>query len=137
MARKQAPRGDEPIQLPSQHSEETRQRVIDMYKAGHRLAEITAETSVPRATIYYILKREGIRTDRVARGPDEALSMSDVLDELRRAMEEVGRLREALDRERAVTRWFLDHITIPPDVLEELSGRPTRGPARPRSTPKR
>lgn len=115
------------------HSEETRQEVISLYQQGHRLADITRETSVPRATIYWILKREGIRTDRVARTSDEALSMSDVLEALRRSEQEVGRLSQELERERAVNRWFMDRVVLPDDITAELVV-PAK-PARPRRNP--
>ena len=114
------------------HSEETRQQVIALYQEGHRLADITRETGVPRATIYWILKREGIRTDRVARSGDEMLSMSDVLDALRRSEQEVGRLMAELERERSVNRWFMDRVTMPADIAAELT---PPAPARPRRNP--
>jgi transposase-like protein len=114
------------------HTEETRGQVISLYTEGHKLAEITRQTGVPRATIYWILKREGIRTDRVARTPDEALSMSDVLEALRRSEQEVGRLTAELERERSITRWFMDRVVLPAGVAAELT-KPSR-PARPRTT---
>lgn len=115
------------------HSEETRQHVIALYQSGHKLADITRETGVPRATIYWILKREGIRTDRVARSADEALSMSEVLEALRRSEQEVGRLTVELERERTINKWFLDRVVLPSGLPAELTGRAK--PARPRSNP--
>lgn len=41
-----------------------RDRVIRMYLDGAKTAEITRETSVPRATIYWILQRAGIDPNR-------------------------------------------------------------------------
>jgi transposase-like protein len=128
-----APKPDETPLAPF-HSEETRGQVIALYTEGHKLAEITRQTGVPRATIYWILKREGIRTDRVARTPDEALSMSDVLEALRRSEQEVGRLTAELERERTITRWFMDRVILPAGVAAELT-KPAR-PARPRNTTK-
>ena len=116
------------------HSEETRARVIALYTEGHKLAEITRQTSVPRATIYWILKREGIRTDRVARTPDESLSMSDLLEALRRSEQEVGRLTAELERERAINRWFIERVTVKDRLAADLT-TPAR-PARTRNTTK-
>jgi transposase-like protein len=131
-AKKKAENGNGDNAVPF-HSEETRQQVINLYQEGHRLADITRETGVPRATIYWILKREGIRTDRVARSGDEMLSMGDVLEALRRSEQEVGRLTAELERERSVNRWFMERVTMPDDISTELTA-PAK-PARPRRNP--
>ena len=121
-------RTDEPTVL---HTEQTRARVIEMYQAGHKLADITRETGVPRATVYWILDREGIKTNRTSRGKDDAVSLTEVLDSLRRSEQEVGRLTAELERERQINRWFMDRVVIAGDLPAELAG-PARGPARPR-----
>lgn len=122
-------RTDEPTVL---HTEEKRARVVEMYQQGHRLAEITRETGVPRATVYWILDREGVKTNR-NRTKDEALTMTEVLAALQRSEQEVGRLTAELERERQINRWFMDRV-VTDDLPAALTG-PVRGPARPRRNP--
>jgi uncharacterized protein YerC len=124
--------GEDAAQVAHFHTEEARARVIEMYQTGHKLAEITRETGVPRATIYWILRREGISTNRVARTTDEALGMSEVLDALRRAEQEIGRLNGELARERAVTDWILSHVAIDRTAIIADLKHSTPAPARPR-----
>lgn len=61
-----------------------RERVVAMYKAGVKLTEITRETGVPRGTIYYLLKEEGINPSRQAQGEvvsEIAHQLADVITE--------------------------------------------------------
>lgn len=130
MARNNNEHGDE--EVAHFHTEATRARVVELYQSGHKLAAITAETGVPRATIYWILRREGIRTDRVARSNDDALSVGELLDTLRGAEQEIGRLTAELERERAITRWFLDQISVDRSQIVSAIGN-VKPPARPRT----
>ena len=129
MAADKKPSGDKAVTL---HTAEKRTQVIELYQAGHKLADITSETGVPRATIYWILRQEGVRTDRVARSPDDALSMSELLDQLRRSEQETGRLRADLERERTITRWFVERIVFSEELPTELKQVLRQQPARPR-----
>ena len=67
-----------------------------MYQAGERLKDITEETGLGRPTIYWILKTEGVVPDRQPR--IDSLSVQELLEALRLAHEEIGRLRAELDR---------------------------------------
>ena len=77
---------------------ETRRRVAAMYQAGERLKAITEETNLSRPTIYWILRTEGIVPDRKPRV--DSLSMKELLEALRLADQEIGRLTADLERLR-------------------------------------
>jgi len=50
---------------PRKHDDETRLRVIEMYKAGDKIDSIITETGVPRSTIFLILKEVGEAPSRL------------------------------------------------------------------------
>lgn len=74
----------------------TRQKVVAMYQAGERLHNITAETSITRPTIYWILRTEGVLPSRKPRV--DTLTAKELLEVLRASEQEVGRLRAELAR---------------------------------------
>ena len=45
-------------------SDETRSKVIELYQAGVKTADITDQTGVVRSSIYWILQQAGIRPER-------------------------------------------------------------------------
>lgn len=56
----------------------TRKRVIDLYRAGAKVPDITEETGVSRSTVYWLLKEQGVQT-RKKPGPRTGLGASDSL----------------------------------------------------------
>jgi transposase-like protein len=50
---------------PRKHDEATRQRVVEMYKAGAKMDAIERETGVPRPTVYLILEEKGVGPSRL------------------------------------------------------------------------
>jgi hypothetical protein len=110
----------------------TKQRVIEMYQAGSKLADITKATKVPRATIYYLLKQEGIMPDRVGRADQDAVPASELLDRLLECERQVGALRDQLERERAVTRYLLSNLGVDEaSVRRAATKASSKGPVRP------
>ena len=134
-------------------SSDAKAKVLAMYREGFKLAEITDETKVPRATVYYLLEQAGIQPNRLAVRGSGALSLNDVMERLSSAEREVGELRAQLDKERIISRYMIElfmHIktgTLPDVVdlgdkgsivIEVKSGKaPAKkaaAPARPRNT---
>jgi hypothetical protein len=71
----------------------TSEQIIAMYKAGEKLIAITKATGVPRASIYWVLRKEGITPDRIAKPSSESMTVIEVLDRLRTTERENGELR--------------------------------------------
>lgn len=90
--------------------DELKDQVVELYKAGTKTADITEQTGVPRPTIYWILNERGVRPSRTKRAP-EGVNVDQVLQRLAAAEREVGRLSEALLREKALNEALLDRIT--------------------------
>lgn len=136
-------------------TDDLRSRVIDLYKSETKLAEITRQTSVPRATIYWILKQEGVTPNRVKVGSDGP-SVAELVNDLREAEREIGSLRARLaEAERCAVFYryiamFMDQIGLQPPpgcqawvpditAMEVDTGRQVleiqlKSPARPRTT---
>jgi len=87
----------------------TKDQVVDLYKAGTKTEEITHITGVPRPTIYWILEQRGIKPSRTRRAAPE-INVDQVLERLAAAEREVGRLTEALEREKALNEALLDRV---------------------------
>lgn len=85
-------------------------RVVDLYKAGVKTAEITEETGVPRPTIYWILNERGVRPSRTKRQA-EGVTVDQVLLRLESAERKVGFLEAELAREKALNQALLDRLT--------------------------
>ena len=107
-----------PAKRAPQEPKDPKPEVIRMYLAGAKLAEITAATHVPRATIYYILESEGIEPNRLNKN-EPTVNVGELLDQMRTTERENGVLREQLaDRERQLAMYgylarFLDGMKIP------------------------
>jgi AcrR family transcriptional regulator len=78
-------------------TEDTYDRVVELYMSGARLKDITAETGVPRPTIYYALRKRGLTPTRT-KASDETITVSDVLQQLAAANREIGRLQARLEQ---------------------------------------
>lgn len=100
----------------------TRTKVIEMYLGRVPLAQITADTGVPRATIFMLLKQEGIRPNRTGGGFDEQ-STGELIDQIRRVERENGALREQLAEahKRAI---FFQYIAM---LLDQIGMAPPPG----------
>lgn len=100
---------------------ELHERVIELYKEGKKLAEITRETRVPRATIYWILNKEGIRPDRTSVKAGDAVTVGDVLAELRTTERENGRLQGELAKRDNVITYLLELMQLPEEKLNRVT----------------
>lgn len=111
--------------------ERRRDQVVEMYKAGYKMAEIAAETGFPQGTLFWVLRKRGIKPDRYGRGEeDEGVSSSDLLTELRSALRENGQLRDRVERQQAIIDALMER-------LEGKNGQPRpqpRAPTRPART---
>lgn len=107
---------------PEEDIEARRAHVVAMYQAGHKMKDIAAETGFPQGTLYWVLRRAGIKPGRYAQGDEaeNAPSFDEVLTQLRMSEREVGRLRDRCERQEL--------------LIEELFGRlgekPTKNGAR-------
>ena len=70
---------------------EVEDRVVEMYRSAAKTSEITAETGVPRPTIYWILQKRGITPSRAKRAPVE-VNTDHLLQRLDAQAREIGRL---------------------------------------------
>lgn len=88
-------------------------KVIDLYEAGTKLADITKDTGVPRSSIYWILQREGIDPNR--QGTRRAAEGGEALVEsMRWMMERIENLaadKAQLEQELAECRAALVRAT--------------------------
>ena len=85
-------------------------RVVSMYESGERLIDITRATGVPRASIYWVLRKEGITPSRMPKPSGEMMSVHDVLDRLRTTERENGQLRERLAAAEAVNAELMTQL---------------------------
>jgi orotate phosphoribosyltransferase-like protein len=85
-------------------------QVVDLYKQGTKTDEITAQTGVPRPTIYWILEQRGVKPSRTRKAAPE-INVDQVLERLAASEREVGRLTEALEREKALNEALLERVT--------------------------
>lgn len=79
------------------------QQVIEAYQRGDKLRDITTALDVPRSTVYYILEKHGVTSNRVQRGrrlgggDQELAQLYDLIDAQQRVIEqlrdEVARLK--------------------------------------------
>lgn len=84
--------------------EDVYDKVVEMYLAGARLKDITAETGVPRPTIYWALQKRGLRPSRSQPNPQE-ITTSQVLEQLAAANREIGKLQAQLaERDAEIAR---------------------------------
>ena len=107
------------------------QTVIRMYQEGYKLADITRETHVPRATIYWLLKRAGVSTNRIATAArGDSVSASELLDRLREAQREADAYREKCIKLEAL----VDYLSTFTQAVRPPGDGATRSPSRPRTT---
>lgn len=96
---------------PRRLTAEEKATIVEMYSRGEKLIDITRATGATRSTIYWVLSKAGIEPERIAKpAMAEGMNSSDLLDALRAALVENGRLREALDRERALNEALLERL---------------------------
>jgi orotate phosphoribosyltransferase-like protein len=84
-------------------------KVIELYKAGTKTAEITEQTGVPRPTIYWILNERGVRPSRTKR-QTEGVDVGQVLEQLAATERRVGQLEEQLQREQALNEALMQRL---------------------------
>lgn len=114
---------------------ETKQRVLEMYQEGQLIEVITQETGVPKATIFDWVRKAGITPNRIQR-PMQAGHVEDlgtVIEERNRLRDELAVALSDLERERQITRWFLQRTLIDPAALAAELENAVRQPSRPRA----
>ena len=62
--------------MASEIDEETRARVVELYLAGTKTADITEETGVGRSSIYFVLDRAGVEPRRQRGGAVAGLELA-------------------------------------------------------------
>jgi hypothetical protein len=95
--------------------DKTKDEVVRLYKAGVKTQEITAQTGVPRPTIYWILNERGVRPSRTKQKAQQGIDIAQVLERLEASEREVGRLTEALAQQRALNEALLDRLASTTD----------------------
>jgi hypothetical protein len=120
----------EPVEDDEPEMSDRDRTVIRMYQEGATTAEITRETHVPRATIYWLLKRYDIPTDRITKPVGGIVSTSELLDRLREAERENGVLREKVIKLEAL----VDYLSVFTQAVRPAGDGVSRAPARPRTT---
>ena len=80
-------------------SNEAKDEVLNLYRQGRKLTQITQATGIPRSTIYYILNREGIRPNRNSTKTErpEYAFLQDKIEELTRENERLIIRRDRLE----------------------------------------
>lgn len=63
-------------------TDKQRDTIIQMYRDGSKIDDIVTETDVSRASVYYILRSRGIKTNRRTKTGDPAVGLRDVMDQL-------------------------------------------------------
>ena len=81
--------------MPKQADDELRQRVVEQYLSGRKLADIVLETGVSKPTVYTWLRQDGFEPVRRARS--QPLHASDLMRQLFEAHQEIGRLQERIE----------------------------------------
>lgn len=76
------------------HPQELRDKIVERYLAGERLADIEADTGVSRPTIYTYIKAAGYSPQR--RTKTAPLHLRDLMDRLDEANQTIGRLEAEL-----------------------------------------
>jgi hypothetical protein len=72
-----------------------RQKVVDLYRQGTRLRDITAETGMDRPTIYWILRTANVRPDRNKSG--ESVSAETLLERIEELQRAIGKQQAYID----------------------------------------
>lgn len=72
-----------------------RERVLEQYLAGHKIADIVTETGVSKPTIYTWIRKQGFEPARRSRS--QPLHATDLMRQLFDAHQEIGRLQERID----------------------------------------
>lgn len=99
----------------------TRDKVVEMYQAGAKTEEITAETGVIRPTQYFILQQRGIMPRRTRRTPP-GVTVDQLLERLSAAEREIGRLRALLEVREAELNELAEEIDKPSRAAFERRG---------------
>lgn len=79
-------------------SDEDRDKIVSMYKAGSRIADITRETGRPRPTIYWVLQQKGVHPGRIHRPSQTEVSVEQMLDRWRDCIAENAVLKADLSK---------------------------------------
>ena len=81
-------------------TEEERETIVDMYKRGIKLVEITRVTGRSRPTIYSVLQKRGVHPTRQHRPAAGKLTVNEMLDRYRDCIAEKTRLELAYESQR-------------------------------------
>lgn len=79
-------------------TDKQRETIVSMYRDGERIEDIMDATNVSRATVYYILRSRGVKTNRRTRTGDPTVSLQDVMAQLIDAERRATRYRVMLER---------------------------------------
>jgi predicted DNA-binding transcriptional regulator AlpA len=80
-------------------TEEERETIVDMYKRGIKLVEITRVTGRSRPTIYSVLQKRGVHPTRQHRPATGKLTVNEMLDRYRDCIAEKTRLELECERQ--------------------------------------
>jgi transposase-like protein len=69
-----------------------RQQVVDFYRAGTRINQITEATGLTRPTIYWVLRSEGVAPNRRPR--NDQVSATELVQMLRETEQQLGVLKQ-------------------------------------------
>jgi hypothetical protein len=119
-------------------TESLRQQALRLYKEGHKVEDIRAQTGVPKATLYWLLQKEGITPDRT-QAPD-VMTMEQLLKLYNEAQNEIGHQRTVIaelmaeNRELVVIAKLLKRLGIDPNdtTVGTMKASVRKLPSRPR-----
>ena len=82
-------------------TEEEQQTIVEMYKKGVKLVEITRVTGRSRPTIYSVLQKRGVHPTRQHRPAAGKITVNEMLDRYRDCIAEKTRLELDCERQQA------------------------------------
>lgn len=91
-------------------SEETKDQVVKLYRAGLKTEAIMDETGVSRPMIYYILQARGVRPQRQKGRTAPLVTTNDLMEQLSAAFREIGRLEAECEKLRGQLDGRLDGV---------------------------
>lgn len=82
-------------------SEETKDKVVKLYRAGLKTEAIMDETGVSRPMIYYVLQTRGVKPARQKGRTAQTVTTDDLMEQLSAAYRTIGRLEAELELTKA------------------------------------
>lgn len=107
----------------------TQEEIVKLYKAGHSTAEITRRTRVPRGSIYYVLKRKKVPTNRLGQTDGKPVTLAEQISLNRQLEQELTEVQAERDRLSTTLDTLLARLGLTPAKVARLINNPTRQPA--------